>query len=107
MYGSSELSTAVKEQIPLIVLLFNNNAYGNVRRDQQTNFDGRTIASDFANPDFELLAKAYGVNYLRATDGPGIAAAVKAAIPNTGPTLIEVPVDLATEVNPWPYILRR
>ena len=61
----------------------------------------------FANPDFELLAKAYGVNYLRATDGPGIAAAVKAAIPNTGPTLIEVPVDLATEVNPWPYILRR
>ena len=72
MYGSSELSTAVKEQIPLIVLLFNNNAYGNVRRDQQTNFDGRTIASDFANPDFELLAKAYGVNYLRATDGRGL-----------------------------------
>ena len=107
MYGSSELSTAVKEQIPLIVLLFNNNAYGNVRRDQQTVFDGRTIASDFANPDFELLAKAYGGNYLRAEDGPGIAAAVKAAIPNKGPTLIEVPVDLATEVNPWPYILRR
>jgi acetolactate synthase-1/2/3 large subunit len=107
MYGASELSTAVKEQIPLIVLLFNNGAYGNVRRDQQTNFDGRTIASDFANPDFELLAKAYGVNYLRAEDGPGIAAAVKAAIPNNGPTLIEVPVDLATEVNPWPYILTR
>lgn len=107
MYGSSELSTAVKEQIPLIVLLFNNNAYGNVRRDQQTNFAGRTIASDFANPDFETLAKAYGVNYLRAEDGPGIAAAVKAAIPNKGPTLIEVPVDLATEVNPWPYILTR
>ena len=107
MYGSSELSTAVKEQIPLIVLLFNNGAYGNVRRDQQTNFDGRTIASDFANPDFELLAKAYGVNYLRAEDGPGIAAAVKAAIPNKGPTLIEVPVDLSTEVNPWPYILTR
>lgn len=107
LYGASELSTAVKEQIPLIVLLFNNSAYGNVRRDQITNFDGRTIASDFANPDFELLAKAYGVNYLRAEDEPGIAAAVRAAIPNKGPTLIEVPVDLATEVNPWPYILRR
>lgn len=107
MYGSSELSTAVKEQIPLIVLLFNNNAYGNVRRDQQTVFEGRTIASDFANPDFEMLAKAYGVTYLRAEGGPGIAAAIKAAIPNKGPTLIEVPVDLATEVNPWQYIMRR
>ena len=57
LYGASELATAVKEKIPLIVLLFNNGAYGNVRRDQITNFDGRTIASDFANPDFELMEK--------------------------------------------------
>lgn len=107
LYGASELSTAVKEQISLITVLFNNNAFGNVRRDQITNFDGRTIASDFANPDFEVLAKAYGVTYARATDAAALEEAVKAALPNTGPTLIEVPVDLATEVNPWPYILRR
>ena len=106
LYGASELATAVKEKIPLIVLLFNNGAYGNVRRDQITNFDGRTIASDFANPDFELMAKAYGVAYLRAEDGPAIAEAIRTAIPNEGPTLIEVPVDLSTEVNPWPYVLR-
>lgn len=107
LYGASELSTAVKERIPLITVLFNNNAYGNVRRDQITNFEGRTIASDFANPDFEVLAKAYGVAYLRAADAAELEASVKAALPNTRPTLIEVPVDLATEVNPWPYILRR
>ncbi len=106
LYGASELSTAVKEQIPLITVLFNNNAYGNVRRDQQTVF-GRTIASDFTNPDFELLAKAYGVTYARAGNAAELEAAITAALPNTGPTLIEVPVDLATEVNPWPYILRR
>lgn len=106
LYGASELSTAVKEQIPLITVLFNNNAYGNVRRDQQTVF-GRTIASDFANPDFELLAKAYGVTYARAGNAAELEAAITAALPNTCPTLIEVPVDLATEVNPWPYILRR
>ena len=68
---------------------------------------GRTIASDFANPDFELLAKAYGVTYARAGNAAELEAAITAALPNTGPTLIEVPVDLATEVNPWPYILRR
>ncbi|MCA8929185.1 MAG: hypothetical protein KDC18_14050 [Alphaproteobacteria bacterium] len=107
LYGASELSTAVKEKIPLITVLFNNNAYGNVRRDQITNFDGRTIASDFANPDFEVLAKAYGVAYHRAVNAAELEEAVKASLPNTGPTLIEVPVDLATEVNPWPYILRR
>ncbi len=107
LYGASELSTAVKEGISLITVLFNNNAFGNVRRDQITNFDGRTIASDFVNPDFEVLAKAYGVTYARAGDSGELEAAIKTALPNTGPTLIEVPVDLATEVNPWPYILRR
>lgn len=106
LYGASELATAVKEKIALITVLFNNNAYGNVRRDQIANFEGRTIASDFANPDFEVLAKAYGVAYLWADDAAGLEAAVRAALPNTGPTLIEVPVDLSAEVNPWPYILR-
>ena len=107
LYGASELSTAVKEKIALITVLFNNGAYGNVRRDQQTVFEGRTIASDFVNPDFELMAKAYGVTYAKATNADELEAAITAALPNTGPTLIEVPVDLATEVNPWPYIVKR
>ncbi|HKK30829.1 MAG TPA: thiamine pyrophosphate-dependent enzyme, partial [Alphaproteobacteria bacterium] len=107
LYGSSELSTAVKERISLITVLFNNNAYGNVRRDQITSFEGRTIASDFVNPDFEVLAKAYGVAYARASTAGELEQSVTAALPNIGPTLIEVPVDLSTEVNPWPYILRR
>jgi len=107
LYGAGELATAVKERIPLITVLFNNNAYGNVRRDQQKNFSGRTIASDFANPNFALLARAYGVAFDRAADADGLERAVRDALGNPGPTLIEVPVDLATEVNPWPYILRR
>ncbi|MEX2520959.1 MAG: thiamine pyrophosphate-dependent enzyme [Paracoccaceae bacterium] len=106
LYGASELATAVKERIPLITVLFNNNAYGNVRRDQIGKFDGRTIASDFANPDFGLLAKAYGVAYQKAEGAAELAAAVSAALSNEGPTLIEVPVDLAREVDPWPYILK-
>ena len=101
------MPAAVKEQISLITVLFNNGAFGNVRRAQITNFDGRTIASDFANPDFELLARAYGVHYARAVDPPALELAIKSALSNQGPTLIEVPVDLETEVNPWPYILRR
>ena len=46
-----ELSTAVQFKIGVVTLAFNNNAYGNVRRDQREAFDGRVVASDLVNPD--------------------------------------------------------
>ena len=56
MFGVQELSTAVQFKIGVVTLVFNNNAYGNVRRDQRERFDGRVVASDLVNPDFVKLA---------------------------------------------------
>jgi acetolactate synthase-1/2/3 large subunit len=58
MFGVQELSTAVQFKIGVVTLVFNNNAYGNVRRDQRERFDGawwrRTwsirISSSLRNP---------------------------------------------------------
>ena len=44
MFGVQELATAVQYHIGVVVLVFNNNAYGNVRRDQREHFDGRVVA---------------------------------------------------------------
>ena len=61
MFGVQELATAVQFNIGVVTLVFNNNAYGNVRRDQRERFDGRVVASDLVNPDFVKLAKSFGV----------------------------------------------
>src|SRR6201996_3859605 len=49
MFGVQELATAVQFNIGVVTLVFNNNAYGNVRRDQRERFDGRVVASDLVN----------------------------------------------------------
>src|SRR5271154_5701782 len=43
MFGVQELATAVQFKIGVVTLIFNNNAYGNVRRDQRERFDGRVV----------------------------------------------------------------
>ena len=59
MFGVQELSTAAQFKIGVVTLIFNNNAYGNVRRDQRERFDGRVVASDLVNPDFVKLAESF------------------------------------------------
>ena len=66
LYCATELATAMQHGINVVALVFNDNAYGNVKRIQQMRFGGRTIASDLYNPDMEKLAGAYGVEFHRA-----------------------------------------
>ena len=61
MFGVQELATAVQFNIGVVTLVFNNNSYGNVRRDQRERFEGRVVASDLVNPDFVKLAESFGV----------------------------------------------
>src|SRR6202007_977556 len=60
MFGVQELATAVQFNIGVVTLVFNNNAYGNVRRDQRERFDGRVVASDLVNPAFLKLRESFG-----------------------------------------------
>ena len=75
MFGVQELATAVQFNIGVITLVFNNNAYGNVRRDQRERFDGRVVASDLVNPDFVKLAESFrcrrGARYITRDISPG------------------------------------
>ena len=61
MFAVQELATAVQYGIGVVTLVFNNNAYGNVRRDQRERFAGRVLGADLRNPDFLKLADAFGV----------------------------------------------
>jgi acetolactate synthase-1/2/3 large subunit len=105
MFGVQELATAVQYGIGLVTLLFNNNAYGNVLRDQQTGFGGRIIGSALHNPDFPALAAAFGVVHARVDSPAALRPVLKRAIGSAQPALIEVQIDPAEEVSPWPFIL--
>src|SRR5882724_10976766 len=104
MFGVQELATAVQFNIGVVTLVFNNNAYGNVRRDQRERFDGRVVASDLVNPDFVKLAESFGVGAARVTSPDHFRAALEKALADGGPYVISVEVPTDSEVSPWAFI---
>jgi acetolactate synthase-1/2/3 large subunit len=104
MFGVQELATAVQYKIAVVTLVFNNNAYGNVRRDQRERFDGRVVASDLVNPDFVKLAESFGVGAARVTSPDQFHAALEKALADGGPYLIDIEVPTDSEVSPWAFI---
>jgi acetolactate synthase-1/2/3 large subunit len=104
MFGVQELATAVQFKIGVVVLVFNNNSYGNVRRDQRERFEGRIVASDLVNPDFVKLAESFGVGAARITSPEGFQPALEKALADGGPYLIDIEVPRDSEVSPWAFI---
>jgi acetolactate synthase-1/2/3 large subunit len=104
LFGVQELATAVQHAIAVVVLLFNNGAYGNVLRDQRTNFGNRVIGAALANPDFMLLAKSFGVEAHRVASPEALRPVLKGAITSKVPVLIEVEVAQGSETSPWEFI---
>ncbi|CCD88486.1 putative acetolactate synthase large subunit [Bradyrhizobium sp. ORS 285] len=104
MFAVQELATAVQYNIGVVTLVFNNNAYGNVRRDQRERFDGRVVASDLVNPDFVKLAESFGVAASRVTAPDQFKAALETALAHGGPYLIDIEVPRDSEVSPWAFI---
>ena len=92
MFGVQELATAVQHKIGVIVLLFNNNLYGNVRQMQETLYDNRVIATDLHNPDFVKMAHAFGANGVRVNNYEDMRKAIQDAKGESLPTVIEVPI---------------
>jgi acetolactate synthase I/II/III large subunit len=103
LFTSNELATAVRHRIPLTVVVFNDGAFGNVRRIQEEHYGNRVIASDLANPDFVRYAQSFGAEAERARSPKELRAVLKRAFKRRdGPTLIEVAV--GPMPSPWEFI---
>lgn len=92
LYAIGELATAKQYDIPLNIVVFNNDAYGNVRTNQRDRYGGRIIASELINPDFVALAQSFGVNAVRAETPEALRSEIEKAVAHRGPNLIEVPI---------------
>jgi acetolactate synthase I/II/III large subunit len=104
LFAVQELATAAEYGLGVVTIVVNNGGYANVRRDQQTRFDGRVFKADFRNPDFVALAEAFGVAGHRATTPDTLRSVLEGALGDGGPALIEIPVELGGEASPWPFI---
>jgi len=102
MFTVQELATAVRHRIPLVSVVFNDAAFGNVRYMQRNMHGNRVIATDLANPDFVKLGESFGVLSLRASNPETFRGALAKALAANEPALIEVPV--GDMPFPWPHI---
>ena len=106
LFTANEMATAVRHRIPLVTIVFNDGAFGNVRRIQQERYGNRLIASDLANPDFVAFAESFGAAAMRAKTPDDLRQALRRAFARRdGPTLIEVPVGAMP--SPWEFIMMR
>jgi len=88
-----DLETAVRLKVNFVCLVWVDGEYGLIKWKQQNHFDGRHSDLAFGNPDFELLARSFGMWGCTLT-GPGqLPAALDEAFAQPGPALIAVPVD--------------
>ncbi len=104
MFGVQELATAVQHRLGVVFVLFDNNAYGNVKADQQRLY-GRTAGSDLINPDFVALARSFGADGHTVTDPAGLRPVLDAALAKDHPAVIHVPMPLDTSASPWRFIM--
>jgi len=103
LYTISELATAARHNIPITAVIFNDNAFGNVRRFQIEKYNNRPIASDLKSPDFASLAESFGVKGMRAKTPDELRVCLRNSFKACEPTVIEVPV--GDFPSPWDFIL--
>jgi acetolactate synthase I/II/III large subunit len=103
MFTATEMATAMRHRIPLVTVVFNDSAYGNVRRIQKERYGNRLIASDLLNPDFVAFGKSFGAEAVRARSPQELREALRRAFAHRdGPSLIEVPVGELP--SPWEFL---
>ena len=92
MMNVQEMETATRIGSNIVVLVWADNAYGLIAWKQETHF-GRHTELSFGNPDWELLAQAFGWNGHYVSRSEDFAATLEGAFQENGPSLVVIPID--------------
>ena len=103
LYTSQELATAVQQEADVVAVVFNDNAYGALKLFQDRHHGGRRIGVELRNPDFALLAQAYGAHGIKLQASADLGSALTDALGQRGPVVVECPLDfdLTGVLPPW------
>jgi len=95
-----ELGTIFQTQIEIKVVILNNQFLGMVRQWQELFFDKRYSATEMMNPDFQTIAKGYGLAANKIEKRSDLEAALKEMLTHEGSYLLEVMVEKENNVFP-------
>ena len=95
-----ELGTIMQEQVGVKIVLLNNNWLGNVRQWQEMFFDRRYSQTRMINPDYRLIAEAYGIRYRAVEERKDLKDAVREMLSDDVPYLLDVHVLESSNVMP-------
>jgi acetolactate synthase I/II/III large subunit len=97
-----ELGTIMQYNIPVKIIILNNNFLGMVRQWQDMFFEKRYASVALPNPDFIAIAKAYKIKAKRIDKREELRATLEEAINEKGPYLVEITVE--NEANVFPMV---
>lgn len=102
-YQAMELATAKRHGLAVVVVVFDDGAFGNVRRIQTQAWGGHLIGWDLANPDFCRFAESFEIAAYRASNAAELEARLREAFALGEPALVHVPVSEMPSI--WDLIM--
>ncbi|VVE01107.1 thiamine pyrophosphate-binding protein [Pandoraea anhela] len=104
MLNAQELLTIGANKLPVKVFVFNNDGYGSIKATQNNFFEGRFVgsgpSSNVYNPDFEALAKAFGLGYVKVSQHSTLRDSLAEVVNTDAPVLCEVMVSPEQWISP-------
>ncbi len=98
LMNSQEIATAVRERIPLTVLIWEDRSYGLIKWKMDLEFEEHESV-DFTNPDFVAYAKSFGAGGVRIEKASDLLPAITSALSLNTVTVIVCPVDYSENVK--------
>ena len=95
-----EFGTIMEHRIPVKMILLNNSYLGNVRQWQELFYNRRYSFTRMTNPDFQILASAYGIPSRRVIDRKDLRDAIREMLETDGPFFLEACVEEEENVMP-------
>ncbi|VAX03887.1 Acetolactate synthase large subunit, partial [hydrothermal vent metagenome] len=93
-----EIETACRLKIPMVVLIWNDAAYGLIEWKQMNQF-GRTSHVKFNNPDFIQLAQSFGAKGYRIEQADQLLPTLRQALNDDAVSIIDCPVDYSENLR--------
>jgi acetolactate synthase I/II/III large subunit len=110
-WNIQELETIRFNDFPVKLFIFNNKGFGSIRSTQRNLFDGHFTGADASsgvgNPNFGLIAQAYGLEYSRINNNAELESGLQKALSHAGPSICEVNISPDQAITPKASAFRR
>jgi len=98
--NAMEMETARRENVPIVVIIANDKAWGMIKGGQKLVYDARYIGVDFTDARYDKLAEALGCYGERVTEPAQIRPALERAVDSGLPAVLDVIVDTDVHMVP-------